>query len=103
MPISKFLKLTKTTLFNNFKTICPFDLVHQYQVVTNAIAISISGYHIPMLLKYNQIEGIFSTQHLAVPHRHIAKNSIQASTAWKMTNPESNLPYNGKGVYNRNS
>lgn len=76
----------------------PFEVVHQYQIVTNAVAINISGYHIPMLLKYNQIDGIYATRDLAMPHRNIAKNSIQASTAWKMINPADKLPYDGKGI-----
>jgi minor extracellular serine protease Vpr len=92
------LKEYQNSFIQQLQKNIPFDLVHQYQLVTNAIAINISGYHIPMLLKYNQIEGIYSTRDLAEPHRNIAKNSIQASTAWKMINPESKLPYDGKGI-----
>jgi len=94
----KVLETYQNNFIQQLQKNIPFDLVHQYQVVTNAIAINISGYHIPMLLKYNQIEGIYSTQLLAKPHRHIAKNSIQASTAWKMVNPDNKQPYDGKGI-----
>lgn len=92
------LELYQNNLIQRMKKSIPFEVRYQYQIVSNAIAIEIRGYHIPMLLSFNQIEGIYSTENLDYPHRKVAVQSTSATTAWKMLDPDKKIPYDGKDI-----
>ena len=92
------LKLYQENFLHVLQKKVSYKLIHQYQLVVNGFAIEVPGYHIPFLLEYPEISGIFSTRDLAYPDRRIAAPSVQATTAWKMTNPSTKLPYDGKDI-----